>query len=152
MMTSKRKNIVSMLLIYTILILASLMVIIPMLWMLSTSIKTMEEICVIYASEDETIVGKLVALLRNHWNVWWAKDIATGDWEYIIRSHISESKAVVPVFSHNTEKKRIFKDELKCAENNGRLIFPFFIDHTEPPLGFGGLNRTDAFNWKGESN
>ena len=43
MMTIKRKNIIPILLIYTILILASLMVIIPVLWMLSTSVKSMEE-------------------------------------------------------------------------------------------------------------
>lgn len=43
MMTIKRKNISLIFLIYTILILASLMVIIPVLWMLSTSIKSMEE-------------------------------------------------------------------------------------------------------------
>lgn len=43
MMTSKGKNIVSMLLSYSILILASLMVIVPMLWMLSTAVKSMEE-------------------------------------------------------------------------------------------------------------
>jgi ABC-type glycerol-3-phosphate transport system permease component len=43
MMTIKRKNIVPILLIYTILIPASLMVIIPVLWMLSTSVKSMEE-------------------------------------------------------------------------------------------------------------
>jgi hypothetical protein len=70
----------------------------------------MADICVIYASEDETVVYKLVSLLRNYWDVWWAADITQGDWEQEILDNISNANAVVPVLSHNTKSKPIFKD------------------------------------------
>lgn len=112
----------------------------------------MADICVIYAQEDEDIVRKLVSLLRNKWNVWWAEDIAQGDWEQVVRSQIRTSMAVIPVISSRTESKNIFKDELKYAEKQGRLIFPFFIELAELPLGFGHLNHTHAIGWKGAVN
>ncbi|KKM11545.1 hypothetical protein SY88_07520 [Clostridiales bacterium PH28_bin88] len=112
----------------------------------------MTDICVIFASENETIAEKLVLLLRRSWNVWWAGDIAQGDWEKEVRSQISSTKAVVPVFSYHTADKKIFRDELRFAEKQERLIYPFFIDEVEPPLGFGHLNRTDAFGWNGDEN
>jgi len=112
----------------------------------------MADICVIFAKEDEAVVRNLVLLLRNYWDVWWAEDIAQGDWEQVVRSQIRISKAVVPVISINTESKNIFKDELKYAEKQGRLIFPFLIEQAEPPLGFGHLNRTSAIGWKGAVN
>ena len=42
----------------------------------------MPDICVIYLSEDEHIVGKLVSLLRKHWDVWWASagDVWGSEW------------------------------------------------------------------------
>lgn len=109
----------------------------------------MADICIIFASEDEALAGKLVALLRRRWAVWWAGDIAVGDWEREVRAQIENAKAVVPVFSGNTEGKSIFKDELKYASKLNRLIFPFFIAESDPPLGFGHLNRTEAFGWTG---
>jgi len=112
----------------------------------------MTDICVIFASENETVAEKLVLLLRRSWNVWWAGDIAQGDWEKEVYCQISNTKAVVPVFSYHAIDKNIFKDELKLAEKQRRLIYPFFIDEVEPPLGFGHLNRTDAFGWDGDEN
>lgn len=109
----------------------------------------MADICVIFASEDEAIVGKLVLLLRSHWSVWWAGDIAQDNWEKAVRLEIPKAKAVIPVFSGHTEDKDIFKDELWYAKKQGRLIFPFFVDQVDPPFGFGGLNRTYAIGWTG---
>mgnify|MGYP003968740789 CR=1 FL=1 len=113
----------------------------------------MADICVIYDSEDEKVTRNLVTLLRNQWNVWWAEDdIPQGDWEQQVREQISHANAVVPVLSFHTEKNDIFKDELAWAKKCGRLIFPFFINEAELPFGFGGLNRTDAFDWDGAVN
>jgi queuine/archaeosine tRNA-ribosyltransferase len=112
----------------------------------------MADICVIFAKEDKAVVSKLVMLLRNYWDVWWAEDIAQGDWEQEVRLQIRMSKAVIPVISGSTENKNIFKDELKYAEKQGRLMFPFCIEQAEPPFGFGNLNRTDAISWKGAVN
>lgn len=110
----------------------------------------MTDLCVIFASENETIAEKLVVLLRRYWNVWWAGDIVQGDWEREVRYQIGNTKAVIPIFSYHTKDKSIFKDELRLAEKKEKLIYPFFIDEVEPPLGFGQLNRTDAFGWNGE--
>lgn len=110
----------------------------------------MADICVIYASENEDIARKLVKLLRNNWEVWWAGDITQGHWENEVRRQLSNSKAVVPIFSYHTQEKDYFVDELEFAKKNGLLMFPFFIDEIDPPFGFGKLNRTMAIGWNGD--
>lgn len=109
----------------------------------------MADICVIFASDDEKLVEKLVALLRIHWDVWWTGDLPQGDWEKAVLSEIRKARAVIPVISRYTETKDIFRDELQYAKDSEKLIFPFFIDKGRMPLGFGGLNRTDAIGWDG---
>ncbi len=110
----------------------------------------MAELCIIYASEDKRIAGELVSLLRSSWDVWWDGDIAQGDWQDVVRNEISNSKGTIALFSRHTERKSIFRDELSLAKRSNCLIFPFFIEPTEPPLGYGHLNRTNAFGWKGD--
>lgn len=112
----------------------------------------MHEICVIYLSEDESLVDRLVSLLRRNWNVWWAKDIAHGDWEEAVREAILKSSAVVPVLSAYAkgERKTILKDEMRFAKRHKKPIFPFLIGAAEVPFGFGDLNHTKANGWTGE--
>ncbi|HJZ04790.1 MAG TPA: toll/interleukin-1 receptor domain-containing protein [Patescibacteria group bacterium] len=110
----------------------------------------MADICVIFATEDKELVNKLVFLLREHWEVWWSGDISQGDWEPEVLRNITNSTAVVPVFSRHTQQKKIFKDELKITQGLDKFIFPFFIENVDPPLGFGGLDRTYSIGWKGE--
>lgn len=114
----------------------------------------MAEICVIYLSEDEAIVGQLVTLLKNNWDVWWARDIAHGDWEEAVRSEIDKSTAVVVVLSQHAKGKRktIIKDEMRYAQNKSKKIFPLLIGPADVPFGFGDLNHTEAHGWKGEEN
>lgn len=114
----------------------------------------MAEICVIYLSEDEAIVGQLVTLLKKHWDVWWAHDIAHGDWEEAVRSEIGKSIAVVSVLSQHAKGKRktIIKDEMRYAEKMGKKIFPLLIGAADVPFGFGDLNHTEAHGWNGEEN
>lgn len=114
--------------------------------------KRFGEICVLYVSEDEQVVERLVALLSKRWRTWWAREIAHGDWETIVREAILRSTAVVPVFSaHATgDRTRIIKDEMRFAQQNDKPILPFFIGTTNAPLGFGGLDRTSAHGWIGE--
>jgi hypothetical protein len=110
----------------------------------------MADVCVIYTKRDETIVRKLVALLREHWSVWWAGDINHGNWERRARTEINNSRAVVPVLSKHTINQDILTDEMNYAKKKGRLIFPFLLDNmAEVPLGFGQLNHTEAFDWTG---
>ena len=109
----------------------------------------MVDICVIYAKEDFGIVSKLVMLLDHQWKVWWGDNINCGDWEKQVRDEISKAKSVLPVVSRYTEGKQIFKDELRLANELNKSIFPFFIEKADLPLGFGNLNRTEAFGWDG---
>lgn len=111
----------------------------------------MADICVIYLSEDEAIVGRLVVLLRKHWSVWWARDIDHGDWEEALRTEIPKSLAIVPVLSAHVKggRKRILKDEMELAETGKKPIFPFLIGPAQIPLGFGGLHHTKAHDWDG---
>ncbi|HBH78891.1 MAG TPA: hypothetical protein DDY39_03600, partial [Nitrospira sp.] len=112
----------------------------------------MHEICVIYLSEDEFLIERLVSLLRKQWNVWWAKDIAHGDWEEAVREAILKSSAVVPVLSAYArgERKTILKDEMRFAKKHKKPLFPFLIGAAEVPFGFGDLNHTKAHGWAGE--
>lgn len=109
------------------------------------------DICVIYASENKEIARKLVSLLRLKWNVWWDDDITQGAWRSAVKSQITISAAVVPIFSHIIEDKHIFIDEISFALEHKKLIFPFMVEQCEIPLGFGPLNYTKAFNWNGGS-
>ena len=110
------------------------------------------DICVIYLSEDEETVRTLVGLLRQSWTVWWAGDIAEGDWEQALRAEIPRSRAVVPVLSDHARGPRldIVKDEMKLAKQHNVPIMPFLIGPAEIPLGFGGLNYTKDYGWIGD--
>lgn len=112
----------------------------------------MAEICVVYLSEDEAIVERLVALLRKHWDVWWARDIAHGDWEEAVRAEIPKSLALVPVLSRHAkgERKTILKDEMRFAKEQSKPILPFLIGPADIPFGFGDLSHTKAHNWIGD--
>lgn len=112
----------------------------------------MAELCVVYLSEDEAIVEKLVGLLRRHWDVWWARDISHGDWEETVRAEIPISQALVPVLSRHAKSGRttILNDEMRLAKTHGKKIFPFLIGPADIPLGFGGLNHTEAYDWNGD--
>jgi len=110
----------------------------------------MADICVIYASEDEEVVEKLVRLLKKEWDVWWDRDITHDQWEKFVRKEIENAKAVLPVLSGYTSNKPIFKDELNLADKKNKPIFPFLISEADMPLGHGGLNQTDAFGWNGD--
>lgn len=112
----------------------------------------MSDICVIYGSKDAELVGKLVALLKRDWQVWWDKDIHSGNWESAVRAAIGKAKAVVPVISPNTEGSDVFRDELELAKKKGKKVFPFVIAEADLPLGFGSLHRTDAIGWAGQDN
>ena len=110
----------------------------------------MADICVIYASEDEDVVENLVNLLRNDWDVWWARDISYGPFEEHIRNAIKDAKAVLPVISGYISSKPIFQDELDIARKQNKPVFPFLISDVDMPLGHGRMNRTDAFGWNGD--
>lgn len=110
----------------------------------------MTDICVIYASENRSVVEKLVLLLRKNWEVWWDADFSQGDWEREVKNRIKYTKAVVAVFSSYTEDKDIFKDELSFAKKQKKFIYPFFIEEVDPPLGFGYLSRTNVLGWDGD--
>lgn len=113
----------------------------------------MADICVLYASEDMKITERLVAQLRENWDVWWAEDsIPDGDWEKQVRDEIGNSSAVIPIFSSHSIDNAIFKDEIEWAKKCNRIIFPFLIEDINMPFGFGRINRTTAFNWDGKFN
>ena len=114
----------------------------------------MAEICVIYLSEDEDVVGRLVTLLQKHWDVWWAHDLAHGAWEREVRNQIVKATAIVAVLSQHADVERtaILADEMRFAKKNGKPILPFLIEPTDIPFGFGGLNHTEAYGWNGEGN
>lgn len=109
----------------------------------------MADICVIYGSEDAEIVGRLVALLRQQWDVWWGEEIPHGDWEDAARNEIATAKAVLAVLSQHINGKRNFRGELEHACELNKPIFPFLIGSAEIPLTIKSLSRTDATGWTG---
>ncbi len=114
----------------------------------------MAELCVVYLKEDEAVVERLVELLRRNWDVWWARDIAHGDWEEAVRAEIPKSSALVPVLSQHAKAERntILKDEMRFAKKYGKPILPFLIGPADIPFGFGDLSHTKALGWAGEDN
>ena len=109
----------------------------------------MADICVLYASENEEIAEKLVTLLRRNWEVWWAGDIAHGDWDAEVRHQINSSSAVVPLISHYIHSKPILRDEISFALKKNKYIFPFIIEEVDLPFGLGTQNNTQSFGWDG---
>lgn len=113
----------------------------------------MADICVVFLSDDRQVVRELVALLRKDWSLWWAGDIAPGDWETQVRHEIPKAKLLIPVFSAAAKGSRtnILKDEMKFAEEHGVAILPFVISkRAEIPMGFGGLHRVESVGWDGD--
>src|SRR5262245_217862 len=112
----------------------------------------MADIAVVYLSEDEETVEKLIEILRTRWSTWWAKEIAAGDWEEIVRSEIDSAAAVVPVLSKHTMGRNAasLKDEIAYAQSKDKTIFPFLIGDTSIAFGLGRLSHTKAPNWKGD--
>jgi len=110
------------------------------------------DICVLHVSDDDPPVEKLVLLLRTRWSVWWDGDIAHGDWEMRVRKAIRDSQAVLPVLSDHVKGTRssIIRDEMRYAADLERPILPFIIGQPDIPMGFGGLDRTTALDWRGE--
>jgi hypothetical protein len=115
-------------------------------------IDKMSDIVVIFSTKNKSVVDKLVILLRNHWEVWWSEDITQGNWRKEVKRQIDKAQAVVPLVSQDTEDKTIFEDELRYADKQNKLIFPFIISEAEMPIGYGTLNRTEAIGWNGEVN
>lgn len=115
-------------------------------------LNALTDICVVYLSEDEAVVERLVALLRKRWDVWWARDISYGDWEEVLREQILQSAALVPVFSEHatSERTTILRDEIRLADAQKMPILPFLIGPAQLPMGFGGLHRTEAYGWDGD--
>lgn len=111
---------------------------------------SLADICVIFASENETITLKLVSYLRKCWDTFYSGDITDGDWEQRVRNEIINSRAVIPIISDYSIGKNIFRDELRFAEKNNKIIFPFLIEEVDLPFGFGGYDRTEAYGWNGE--
>lgn len=110
----------------------------------------MAEICVIYGSEDEDIVVRLVNLLRRQWDVWWSEEISHGPWEDAARKEIEDAKVVLAVLSQHTNGKGNFRGELQCAYEREKPIFPFVIGAADIPLTIKDLSRTDAIGWTGD--
>lgn len=112
----------------------------------------MADLCVVYLSEDEQIVTRLIELLRRDWTVWSALDVSHGDWQRAVLSQIEACRAVVPVFSAHskTDRTMILRDEIRFAVKRSKPVLPFVIAPSEMPLGLGDLNRTEAFGWVGD--
>jgi len=107
---------------------------------------------VLYLSDDRIIVERLVKLLRERWSVWWDQDIVHGDWGAMLREELPQCDCVVPVLSDTVkgERKAILKDEMRLAMLHSKPIIPFIIGAAEVPIGFGDLNHTEAFGWRGD--
>lgn len=114
----------------------------------------MAEICVIYLSADETVVGQLVTLLKRDWDVWWANNLAHGLWEKEVRKEIAKSKVVVTVLSQHADVERmsILADEMRYAKKQGKPNLLFLINPADIPFGFGGMHHIEAYGWNGEEN
>jgi hypothetical protein len=106
---------------------------------------------VIFGSGDDSRAASVAAHLEPFWKIWSAARIAEGDWEEQVLKAISSSSAVIAIVSPNSRGKKVFADELRYSKQQDKMIFPFVVEQADLPLGFGGLNRTEAIGWNGSS-
>jgi queuine/archaeosine tRNA-ribosyltransferase len=111
---------------------------------------TRQRCVVIFASEDDELARKLVAAIDAiGFEGWSSHRIAQGQWNVKVDEVLRSCAAVVPLVTRHTRLKQIFNDEWQTAVRHGRPIFPFTLDPTGTPLGFGQYSRTDAASWDG---
>jgi queuine/archaeosine tRNA-ribosyltransferase len=116
------------------------------------SVRPLNDLCVVYLSDDEPVVRTLVGLLRKKNSAWWADDIPHGDWESRVRAEIARSRALLAVLSPAATGGRvaILRDEIRFALRMDLPVLLFLIGEVEVPFGLGGIDRVDAFGWTGD--
>ncbi|MCC4113883.1 toll/interleukin-1 receptor domain-containing protein [Aromatoleum toluclasticum] len=109
----------------------------------------MADICIVYASEDRAIAGKLYGLLAQRWDTWW-DDKITGRFAKAIETEIPKAGCIVALFSASSRDKDTVTDELRLGQKHGVELLPVRIDDSDAPYSFGSYSCTDLRDWDGQ--
>ncbi len=105
-----------------------------------------------YASEDRDQIRDLVAFLEDAGlSVWWDNRLLGGSmFSTEIENELTQSEAVIVVWSRHSATSRWVADEAELALRLGKLV-PIQIDQTEPPLGFRQIQTIDLSQWQNDA-
>jgi queuine/archaeosine tRNA-ribosyltransferase len=108
------------------------------------------DICLIYARDDEKMVGVLADVLATKYSVWWDRQIHSGDYRAEIERQLKTARCVISVWSRSSRTNRNVLDEANFATTNHVPLLPVRMELVDPPLGFGGLHTVDLIGWNGD--
>ena len=97
-----------------------------------------------YASQDRQRVEPLVNRLEAEgYQVWWDRDIATGEaYDRAIEAAIMNANCVIVAWSHDSVNSEWVRNEADEGLSRGILI-PILLDDVRPPLAFRRLQSVD---------
>jgi tetratricopeptide (TPR) repeat protein len=110
----------------------------------------MADVFISYSSEDRERVRPLAQALQGKgFSVWWDRSLGAGDdYAAVIARELDQAKAVVVVWSANSNASPWVRDEASRARL--RLV-PVLLDKVDIPIGFGTLHTEDLSAWNGSA-
>jgi WD40 repeat protein len=111
------------------------------------------DVFISYSREDRERVQRIAETLEGAGHkVWWDPHIKTGSgFREEIQKALSETKAVIVIWSENSVTSRFVCDE--ADEGAARdILFPALVDLVDIPLGFRQIQTADLTSWRGHSN
>src|SRR5258706_5195956 len=112
----------------------------------------MDDICILYASEDRQRVEELERALKNcGWDVWWDVRLPEGDFRSQIETELSGAGCVIPVWSTHSVSKAWVREEARYALDIPKPLLPVQIEPCVIPLGQGRQAISDLKGWRGDS-
>lgn len=105
------------------------------------------DIFISYRRTDQSLARALVfALEARGISVWWDQKIEGGeDWRDTIVEGLSNSKALVILFSESCNQSKQLKKELAVADTLDKVVVPVLIEDTKPKGHY--LYELAALNW-----
>ena len=112
----------------------------------------MVDIFVSYSSVDLDRVLPLVAALEAEgWNVWWDRELVTGDsFDEEIENALEVASCIVVVWSQESINSRWVRAEANEGLER-RILIPVLIDPVRPPLVFRSSQTANLIGWPAES-
>lgn len=105
-----------------------------------------------YKSEEHAVAERLAGTLEHFgYSVWWDVQLLSGDeFRAEIREMITQSKAVIVLWSQRSVKSRFVTDEANLAQRQNKSL-PVMLEDCELPLGLGGNHADNLSDWEGEA-
>jgi hypothetical protein len=112
----------------------------------------MADVFISYGRDDIEFTRQLAkALMAQKFTVWFDQNLRTGqNFGAEIEAELRGARAVVVVWSKSSVQSNFVYAEAMVGYKTKKLL-PIRIDHCEPPLPFGTIQRADLTQWRGET-